>query len=221
MTALLEVQNLSFHYDGRSVFQGLSFTLEPGAAVGLAGPNGSGKSTLLWCLLGLLKPAAGRVDRRGTVAAVFQNPEDQLFMPSIVEDVALPLINRGLARSEAEDRAAEALALVGLKELARREAAALSLGERKRAAIAAALVSRPDLLILDEPTSELDPRSARRLAELLGSLPAARLVASHDMEFLHKTTQRMLILDQGRIAAQGETPALLNDMDLLVRHGLK
>lgn len=220
MTPVLEARGLAFSYQGRPVFSGLSLRLEPGAAAGIAGPNGCGKSTLLWCLLGLKKPSAGVVVRNGRAAAVFQNPEDQLFMPSILEDLALPLLNRGASREQAERRAVSALAAVGIQDLAAREASQLSLGQRKRAAIAAALVQAPDLLVLDEPTSELDPRSTRQLIEALNCLPGARLVASHDKDFLLRTTTRLWILDEGRIAAEGATSELLADMPLLLRHGL-
>jgi cobalt/nickel transport system ATP-binding protein len=220
VSAVLEARNLAFAYQGRCVFSAISLRLEPGAAAGIAGPNGCGKSTLLWCLLGLKKPSAGSVVRNGRVAAVFQNPEDQLFMPSLLEDLALPLLNRGVSRADAERQAASALAAVGLEDLASREASQLSLGQRKRAVIASALVQSPDLLVLDEPTSELDPRSTRRLVEVLNSLPGAKLIASHDMDFLRVTTERLWILDQERIVAEGETARILDDTPLLRRHGL-
>jgi cobalt/nickel transport system ATP-binding protein len=198
----------------------VNLIIERGAAVGVAGPNGSGKSTLLWCLLGLKKPSDGRVARRGHVAAVFQNPEDQLFMPSLVEDLSLPLLNRGAAREEAELRAGHALAVAGLEQLAMRQASALSLGQRKRAAIAAALVQQPDVLVLDEPTGELDPRSTRQLVEVLNTLSCAKLIASHDLAFLRQTTRRLLILDEGGIAVEGETSEVLANQQALLRHGL-
>lgn len=220
MTPVLEAQDVAFAYGGRTVFSSLSLRLEPGMSAGIAGPNGSGKSTLLWCLLGLRRPSAGRVTRHGRVAAVFQNPEDQLFMPSLLEDLTLPLLNQGAGREEAERRAASCLADLGLEALAGREASELSLGQRKRAAIAAALVQRPELLVLDEPTSELDPRSTRQLAEVLNGLKNAKLIASHDMAFLRRTTGWLWILDEGGIAAGGTTPDILDDAPLLARHGL-
>lgn len=220
MSAVLEARDIAFSYQGRPVFSGLSLRLGRGVAAGIAGPNGCGKSTLLWCLLGLKRPSAGSVVRNGRAAAVFQNPEDQLFMPSILEDLALPLLNRGAARADAGRRAISALAAVGIEDLAARDASQLSLGQRKRAAIAAALAQDPDLLVLDEPTSELDPRSTRQLIEALNRLQSARLVASHDKDFLLRTTTWLWILDQGRIAAEGATSELLADTPLLLRHGL-
>lgn len=220
MSTVVEAHNLGFSYGGRSVFAGLDLAVESGSRVGIAGPNGSGKSTLLWCLLGLKRPSTGRVTRNGRAAAVFQNPEDQLFMPSLMEDMTLALLNRGAGREDAERQGGDALASVGLAECAGLEASQLSLGQRKRAAIAAALVQRPDLLVLDEPTSELDPRSARRLVETLNGLGCARLIASHDMEFLRRTTDLVWILDEGKIAVRGRTAEVLGEAETLFRHGL-
>jgi len=221
MNGAVRVENLEFAYGPRKVLQGVSFAISQGESVGLAGPNGAGKSTLLWCLMGLLKPAAGRVAIRGRPGAVFQNPEDQLFMPSILLDVMLPLENRGLPRAEARERALAALAAAGLERAAERPAHELSLGEQKRAALAAALALQPDVLLLDEPTSELDPRSCRLLAGHLNRLACAKLISSHHLEFLAGTTARLLILDEGRLVAAGPTRDLLADEDLLLRHGLK
>jgi cobalt/nickel transport system ATP-binding protein len=221
MSEAVRAEGLEFCYGGRTVLRGVTFSVAPGESVGLAGPNGAGKSTLLWCLMGLLKPAAGRVEVRGRFAAVFQNPEDQLFMPSVLDDVALPLENRGTGREEARRRALEALRAVALEHAAGRPAHELSLGERKRAALACALALEPDLLLLDEPTSELDPRSSRLLAGHLNRLSCAKLISSHHLEFLAETTSRLLILDEGRIEADGPTRELLRDTELLARHGLK
>lgn len=221
MTHVLLADSLEFRYGPCTVFRNVSFTIAPGESAGLAGPNGAGKSTLLWCLMGFLRPHAGRVDVRVPFGAVFQNPEDQLFMPSILEDAALPLENRGITPNEAREKALEALAAVGLEHAASRPGHALSAGERKRAALACALALSPGLLLLDEPTSELDPRAARLLAANLNRLSCAKLIASHDLSFLRQTTTRLLILDESRIAADGPSQALLQDEELLLRHGLK
>lgn len=221
MTYAVRTVSLEFRYGARTVLDGISFELAPGESAGLAGPNGAGKSTLLWCLMGLLRPHSGRAEIAVPFGAVFQNPEDQLFMPSILEDAALPLENRGATPEEARGKALAALASVGLEHAAARPGHALSAGERKRAALACALALSPGLLLLDEPTSELDPRSARVLAQLLNRLPCAKLIASHDLHFLRLTTTRLLILDEARIAADGPAEALLGDEPLLLRHGLK
>ena len=220
MSSVLLASGLAFSFGARTVFAEVSLCVGQGEPVGLAGPNGAGKSTLLWCLLGLLRPAAGTVERQGRIGAVFQNPEDQLFMPTITDDLALPLLNRGMGRAEARTRAESALDQVGLAGYRRDPASALSLGQRKRAAIAAALVQSPDLLVLDEPTSELDPRSARQLSSLLQSLACAKLISSHHTDFLGAVTNRLLILDEGRIVREGPTRQILLDGDLLLRHGL-
>ncbi len=229
MSAVLEVERLGFYYDSRrQVLQNVTLSLAAGECLGIVGANGSGKSTLLWCLLGLHR-AEGSVrlfgeplTRKGLrrVGVVFQNPEDQLFMPKLVEDVALPLINRGMARAEASAKAVAALDVAGLADAAERPASQLSLGERKRAAIASALVTLPELLILDEPTAELDGRSVRHLAALLKSLPVARLIASHDLRFLDGLCSRIVVLAEGRIIAQGPAPRILNDAALLEGAGL-
>ncbi len=221
MTAAARVENLVFRYGRRRVLDGVSLEIAPGESVGLAGPNGAGKSTLLWCLMRLLRPHGGLVEVCTAFGAVFQNPEDQLFLPSVLEDVALPLENRGVPCEEALRRARAALATCGLGHAEDRPAHQLSAGERKRAALAVALALEPGLLLLDEPTSELDPRASRRLADHLNRLQCARLIASHDLAFLRRTTTRLLILDEGRIVANGPTEALLADEELLERHGLK
>lgn len=222
MSAVLEVADLVCGYGERTVLAGVTFALQEGECVGIAGPNGAGKSTLLWCLAGLLEPRSGKVLRPPATATslVFQNPEDQLFLPSIHEDLVLPLWNAGVDRAAALERAQEALASVGLAAEALRSAGELSLGQRKRAAIALALVTRPRLLLLDEPTSELDGRSVRTLISVLKQIPAAKLVSSHHVEFLREVCDRVLLLDGGGIAAEGEARVLLWDRGLLGAHGL-
>jgi cobalt/nickel transport system ATP-binding protein len=220
---VLAVRDLEYAYGDNRIFSGITFSIDPGESAALAGPNGAGKSTLLWCIAGLLKPRRGSVQAppRGRAALVFQNPEDQLFMPSLLDDLMLPLVHAGATRDSARCRAVQALASMGLEDLAARPASQLSLGQRKRASIALALAGSPDLLILDEPTSELDGRSVRRLAELLRLLPAAKLISSHHTEFLRDVTDRTLILDGGCIAAEGTSKELLCDADLLCKHGLR
>jgi len=229
MKTVLEVEQLSFSFDGRrEVLHGLTFSVAEGECLGIVGANGSGKSTLLWCVLGLHR-AEGSVRLFGEtrskknlhrVGLVFQNPEDQLFMPRLAEDVGLPLINRGMPREEARAKAVSALDTAGLAGAADRPASQLSLGERKRAAIAAALVTSPELLILDEPTAELDGRSARHLAALLKSLPVARVIASHDLRFLDGLCPRIVVLLEGRVIADGPAADILSDVSLLERAGL-
>ena len=229
MTPVLEVARLSFAFEAkRPVLRDISFAVGEGECVGIVGANGAGKSTLLWCLLGLLKsrgtvrwfreaPARDAVSRLGVV---FQNPEDQLFMPTVMEDAALGLLNRGVPAEAARRRAAATLEQAGLEAVSGRPASQLSLGQRKRAAIAAALAASPELLILDEPTAELDGRSVRQLTAWLRDLAVTRLIASHHLEFLRAVCSRLLVLHDGRLIAQGPATEILGDQALLERAGL-
>ena len=229
MSPALEVEQLRYSFDSRGeVLRGVTFTVAAGECVGIMGANGSGKSTLLWCVLGLYR-AEGAVKlfgepfsrgNRRRVSVVFQNPEDQLFMPKLVEDVALSLLNRGTSAQEASMQAVAALEVAGLRQAADRPASRLSLGERKRAAIAAALVTSPELLLLDEPTAELDGRSVRRLVALLRDLPVARVIASHDLGFLRELCSRLLVLSEGALIGEGPAAAILKDSALLEQAGL-
>jgi cobalt/nickel transport system ATP-binding protein len=225
----VEAVDLGFGFDARQdVLRGITFSIPEGQRVGFAGANGAGKTTLLWCLLGLRRatgtirlfgePPARRLFQR--VGFVFQNPEDQLFMPTIHEDVALPLVHRGMSRDRALELALARLDSVGLRDVASRPASELSLGERKRACLAAALAQEPELLLLDEPTAELDAPSVRRLAGTLAGLRVSCLIASHHLEFLREVTERILLLAGGRILADGPTADLLGDRALLEQAGL-
>jgi cobalt/nickel transport system ATP-binding protein len=227
MTALLDVGGLAFSFDGRPALVDVDFTVQEGERVGILGGNGAGKTTLLWCVLGLLK-AQGTIRVNGrppghhgmSVGVVFQNPEDQLFMPRVLDDLSLPLVNRGVPVAEATAQASATLDALNLSALADRPATQLSLGERKRAAVAAALVLRPRLVVFDEPTAELDGRSVRQLIAMLNSLPLTLLVASHDLAFVRAVTSRVLVLAGGRIIADGPSEAILGDAPLLDRAGL-
>ncbi len=228
MNPVLQVRDLCFGYDAEPVLDSITFEIGEGEPVAVVGANGSGKSTLLWCVAGLLRGTgsislfggAPRGDALGRLGLVFQSPEDQLFMPTIAQDLALPLLNAGVPREAAQQRAAEALRDFGLEKCAGRPAARLSLGQRKRAALALALVRRPELLLLDEPTAELDGRSARELSAALRRLPVAKLIASHDIGFLREVTARALVLSEGRILAEGASGTILDDRALLGRVGL-
>jgi cobalt/nickel transport system ATP-binding protein len=221
---VLEVTGLNFSFErNRPVLQNIDFGVSEGECLGIAGGNGAGKSTLLWCLLGLLKASGSirffgeAISKRAQarIAMVFQNPEDQLFMPALLDDVALPLVNRGLGISEAQRMALDKLDKLGLRDFASRPATKLSIGERKRASIAAALSTSPELLLLDEPTAELDGRSVRQLADLLAQLAVTAIVTSHHLDFLRMITSRTLVLSKGRIIADGPTPDILANQTLL------
>jgi len=228
MTPVLEVAGLSFGYDARPVLDNISFRIDAGESVGLLGANGSGKSTLLWCIAGLLR-ASGTVRLYGEppgragrtrVGMVFQNPEDQLFMPTLVQDLALPLVNAGVHPKEARRLAVERLRASGLDRQLDEPATHLSLGQRKRAVIALAMMREAGLLILDEPTAELDGRSVRQLTAALRGIAAAKLIASHHLDFLRATVSRILVLCEAGIMAEGQAATVLDDAALLDRAGL-
>ena len=229
MSIVLEVRELSFAFDKRKpLLRDVSFSVSDGESVGIVGANGAGKSTLLWCILGLHKPRGtvrlfGEHPGRSSLArtgVVFQNPEDLLFMPRLIDDLTLPLLNRGLERAEALDRARQRLRQMDLEGYEQAPASHLSLGQRKRAAIAAALVTSPELLLLDEPTAELDGRSVRRLAELLSRTRVTCLITSHDLQFLDRVATRLLVLHEGTMVTEGSASDILTDSASLDRAGL-
>ncbi|MCP4536547.1 MAG: ABC transporter ATP-binding protein [Chloroflexi bacterium] len=229
----IKVQDLSFAYpDGRRGLQDVSLRVRTGEKVALVGPNGAGKSTLLLHLNGILQgegmvrvmdqevsePNLSRI--RAQVGLVFQDPDDQLFSPTVFEDVAFGPLYARLSENEIQSRVEWALAQVGLEEYAERVSHHLSLGEKKRAAIASVLSMQPNILALDEPTAGLDPRTRRRLIKLLQELPQTMLVATHDMQMVAKAFPRVVILDGGQLVADGSTDKLLADKPLLEMHGL-
>lgn len=232
----LAVRHLSHTYpDGRPALAGVSFAAAPGERVALVGANGAGKTTLFLRLCGVLPGPRGQATVAGLdpadpghrrklperVGVVFQNPDDQLFSPTLLDDVAFGPLNLGLTAAEARGRAAEALAAVGLPGHADRVPHALSGGEKRRAALATVLAMRPGVLLLDEPTMFLDPRGRRGLIHLLNGLPGTLLVATHDLEFVLDTCPRAVVLDAGRVAADGPARELLADAELMTRHGLE
>jgi cobalt/nickel transport system ATP-binding protein len=235
VTPTIEVQDLVFGYpQQKPVLQGISFALQPGERVALLGLTGAGKSTLLENLIGLKMPQAGEIRVQGkkleetTVLQVrkqigfcFQDANDQLFMPTILEDVMFGPCNYGVPLEVARDRALSLLAEFGLVEFANRSAHELSGGQRRLAALAAILALEPAILILDEPTNGLDPSWRRHLAKVLSLLPIeVILIASHDLNWIGKTTQRALILAEGQIQVDRQTQELLKDRSTLEYYNL-
>lgn len=232
---IVEVCELCFAYpDGTEALKGVTFRIAPGEAVALIGANGAGKSTLLLHLNGYLMPAMGEVRVGGTrltretaagvrraVGMVVQDPDDQLFMPTVAEDVAFGPLNAGLPPDDVERRVATALERVGMSHLRDRPPYKLSAGEKRAVAIATALVLSPDVLVMDEPSSNLDPRGRRRLIGLLRSFEHTRIIATHDLELVVEVCSRVIVLDGGKIVAQGPTEELLNDEALMLAHGLE
>jgi len=220
MIPAIETIGLSFAFEsGRDVLADITFRISQGERVAILGGNGAGKSTLVWCLAGILRPRGkvhifgqSPVSAKGRLGLVFQNPEDQLFMPSIQEDLILPLVNRGASEEDAADKALSLLDRVGLLELANRPASKLSFGQRKRAAIAAALISNPEILLLDEPTAELDGRSVRELRALLASLRCTLVLVTHDLAFARDLTDRALLLSSGRLLTDSATEPIPDNL---------
>lgn len=234
----IEVAGLSFQYpDGTRALSELSFAVEEGECVGLLGPNGSGKSTLLLHLNGLLPErldgdSAVRIlgqpirteslpEVRRRVGLLFQDPDDQLFCPTVEEDVAFGPQQLGLSNAESATRVARCLAQVGLAGYGKRSTHHLSHGEKRRACLAGVLACDPAVLVLDEPTSDLDPRGRREFKALLRSIPATKLIATHDLELVVELCSRVIVLDGGRLVAQGPTIDILDNEPLMLKHGLE
>ena len=222
------VQDLSYHYpDGTAALEQLSLTIECGESVCLAGPNGAGKSTLLLILAGLMR-GHGTVEIDGLLpqanrqlGLVFQDADDQLFCPTVGEDVAFGPRNQQLSREEVERRVRESLLATGLDGFEHRSAHHLSGGEKKRAAIAAVLACQPTVLALDEPWANLDARGAHAVTRIVSDFDGTRLVTSQDLFRAAQVCSRLLILDQGRLVADGPMDQLLSDQTLLEEHGLE
>ena len=230
----IDIKNLNFSYpDGTVALQDVSLRISPGEKVALVGPNGAGKSTLILhlngilngqghvrvCSLDVVKENLGRI--RSCVGLVFQSPEDQLFSPTVFDDVAFGPLYQGLPRQQVLQRVDEALEAVHMLGYKQRVSHHLSMGEKKRIAIATVLSMQPEVLVLDEPTGGLDPRARRSLIHLLQELPLTMLVSTHDMLLVQEIFPRMVILDEGRLVADGPTQTLMNDTTLLEAHGLE
>jgi cobalt/nickel transport system ATP-binding protein len=230
----IEIEHLSFTYpDGHQALRDVSLRIAPCEKVALVGPNGAGKSTLILHLNGILTGQGqvcvcglevseknfGRV--RAHVGMVFQSPEDQLFSPTVFDDVAFGPLYQGLPAQEVHARVEEALEAVHMKDYVRRVSHHLSMGEKKRIAIATVLSMKPEVLVLDEPTAGLDPRARRSFINLLNELPLTMLVSTHDMLLVEELFPRMVIMDEGKIVADGPTDQLMGDAELLEAHGLE
>ena len=232
---MIEVRDLRFAYpDGRPALAGVSFAVAAGESVGLVGPNGAGKTTLFLCLCGVLRGAPGCVsiadlDPANTgqrkqlparVGVVFQDSDDQLFSSTVGDDVAFGPLNLGLSPDEVRARVAEALGKVGMTGQDDRVPFQLSGGEKRRAALAGVLAMRPEVLLLDEPSMFLDPRGRRELIRLINALPGTKLIASHDLALVRDTCSRVVVIDGGRVVAEGPA-GLMKDAGLMERHGLE
>lgn len=234
-TASLQMSGVAYAYpDGHQALFGVDLRIEQGERVALLGPNGAGKTTLVLHLNGILTAGAGTVhvgglevakpnvtEIRRRVGIVFQDPDDQLFMPTVREDVAFGPANLGLRGAELAVRVEAALEAVGMAEFADRPPHHLSFGQRRRVAVATVLSMEPEILVLDEPSSNLDPASRRELAEILTGLPITLLMVTHDLPYAAQLCTRSVILDEGTIVADRSTKDLLTDAETLGRHRLE
>jgi len=228
------IRDLSYSYsDGTNALRNVSFEIVKGERIALVGANGAGKSTLLSHLNGIIELKKGSIEIMGMqmkgrnlreirkkVGIVFQDPEDQLFMAKVFDDVAFGPINMGLNGEEVRKRVRTALKKVGLAGYEERCPHHLSFGEKKRIGVATVLSMRPDILLLDEPTSNLDPWAKRSTIDMLKKLPGTMIIASHDIEMLLELCSRAVVLDRGEIAAMGEVGTVLTDVGMLRKHGL-
>ncbi len=230
------IQDLSFSYDGRTpALDGISLAIDANERVGLVGPNGAGKSTLFLCLNGVLQGFKGRIEVDGLspanerqlrelrrrIGVVFQSSDDQLFNPSVLDDVAFGPRNVGASREEAMRVATEALHRTGIPaELYQRPPNRLSSGQKRRVALAGVLAMAPAVLLLDEPASDLDPRGRSELIDLLDRIGGTQVIAGHDLEMIRRTCRRVVVLDAGRLVADGATDTILSDEPLMKAHGL-
>jgi cobalt/nickel transport system ATP-binding protein len=231
----LRVDDLDFTYpDGHTALRRVSLCIQKGEKVALVGPNGAGKSTLMLHLNGILTASRGVIEIdslpvvknhlpriRALVGLVFQNPDDQLFSPTVFEDVAFGPLHMGLPEAEIRQRVEYALDQVRMRHYAERLSHHLSVGEKKRIAIATVLAMQPSILVLDEPSAGLDPRARRSLIHLLNDLSQTMLVSTHDLRMVQELFPRTIIMDEGSIVADGDTAILLSNADLLEAHGLE
>ena len=232
---MIEFRNVNFAYEKeRPVLRDLSFRIGDGEAVGLIGANGAGKSTVMKLLLGLLFPASGEILVDGTrvekkslpeirrkLGFVLQNSDNQMFMPTVYEDMIFAPLNYGLSREEAEKKVDAALEKLGMQELKHRHNHKISGGEKRMAAIATILAMEPEAVLMDEPSSALDPCNRRRVINIIRELKQTKLITSHDLDMILDTCQRVILLDRGQIAADGPAEQILRDRTLLEAHRME
>lgn len=231
---IIKAENLHFSYpDGTKAVNGVSFEITHGESVGIIGPNGAGKSTLILQLNGFFLPTSGSLNIGGTpvtqktkteirrhVGLVFQNPDDQLFMPTVFDDVSFGPLNLGLSAEMVEKRTNEALSAVNCLPLKNRPSHHLSIGQKRAVSIATILAMEPDILVMDEPSSFLDSHSRRDLIHLLKKFEHTKIIASHDLDLITEVCGRCIILNDGKVQADGATKDILSDKILLEKNKL-
>lgn len=234
MSKAIEIDNFSYHYpDGTAALSDITLSVEHGQKLVLIGPNGAGKSTLLLAMAGFIK-GTGKVlingleinrknlkKNRTFLGSCLENPDDQLFMPTLFDDVAFGPLNMGLTPEQVKTRVADALQTVGLAEMADKAPHHLSAGQKRAAAIATILAMEPKIITLDEPDGSLDPRNRNNLIKLLGGLSQTLIIATCNMNFAAALADRAVLLDKGRIIADGNAKEIMSDSKLMTEHGLE
>ncbi|NOX89326.1 MAG: ABC transporter ATP-binding protein [Calditrichaeota bacterium] len=229
---IIQIQSLCYSYEDKDdVLQDVSITINEGESVGVIGPNGAGKTTLFLLLCGILKPSRGNIRINGkevvykafnrSVGYVFQNPDDQLFSPSVWDDIAFGPMNMALSKEEITKRVERALEICNCKHLANRPSHHLSGGEKRMVAIASVLSMEPEIMIYDEPSASMDMRSRRNIINLIASNKKTNLIASHDMEFILETCQRVILIDSGKLIRDGQASDIMGDFELMEKCGLE
>lgn len=231
---MLKFENVSYRYPGGHGLEDVSFSIEEGEQVGLIGANGAGKSTLMKLALGLLTPTAGKIyvdgmelnagnlsSARKALGYVLQDSDNQMFMPKVLDDMVFGPMNYGASRESAEQKAREIAGDLGVEFLLERHNHRISGGEKRMAAIATILAMEPKAMLMDEPSAALDPKNRRRVIETLNRLPQTKLIASHDLDMILETCDRVLVLSHGTLLQDGKAGQLLRDKALLESCGLE
>lgn len=230
---MLEFRSVTYSYDKYKVLDGISFTIADGENVGLIGANGAGKSTLMKAALGLIRcegsiTVSGLEMKRENLAEirkklgyVLQDSDNQMFMPTVLEDMIFAPVNYGMSKAEAEALADETLAMLGLSHLKNRHNHKMSGGEKRMAAVATILAMKPEMMLMDEPSTALDPKNRRCLINTLNSIPVGKLIASHDLDMILDTCSRVILISNGKIAADGSAKEILTDRNLLESNSLE
>ncbi len=229
---MIRIDRITYNYEDREdALHEVAFAVARGERVGLIGPNGAGKTTLFHIICGILKPSSGSVtvnekpvkphSFNRDVGYLFQDPDDQLFSPTVYDDIAFGPVNLGLDKDEVRKRAARAMEVTGTGGLADRPSHHLSGGEKRMVAVAAIIAMEPPVIIYDEPSSNLDMRARRKLITLINGRGETVLIASHDLELILETCQRVILLDNGRVVAHGPAAEIMDNADLMAEHGLE
>jgi len=232
MSEVIKIIDVFFNYaDKKDVLKEIVISIEGGERVGIIGPNGAGKTTLFHLLCGVVKPVSGRILLFGEersdnkfnsdIGYVFQNPDDQLFNTTVYDDVAFGPLNLGLDINEVKERVEYALTVTNCIGFQNRPPHHLSGGEKRMSAIATIIAMKPEIIIYDEPTSNLDIRTRRKLINFVNSTSITTIIASHDLEFILETCLRVIVLDKGIVVADGPSIEIMNDEEFMLKHGLE